>query len=67
MRSLEEHHFQLTELDAVALGIGVESVPPNEARAEPTGNKNTRLISDFRPHEAWPMPTAILPENGGFS
>jgi peroxiredoxin len=67
MRSLEEHHAQFDELNAVALGIGVDSVPSNKAWAESMGIKNTRLLSDFWPHGAVASAYGIFRENDGFS
>jgi peroxiredoxin len=67
MRSLEENHAQFDELNAVALGIGVDSVPSNKAWAESMGIKNTKLLSDFWPHGAVAKAYGILRENDGFS
>lgn len=67
MMSLEENHAQFDELNAVALGIGVDSVPSNKAWAEAMGIKNTRLLSDFWPHGAVAKAYGILRENDGFS
>ena len=50
MRSLEENHLRFDESNAVALGIGVDSVPSNKACAQSMDIKNTRLLSDFWPH-----------------
>ena len=50
MRSLEENHLRFDESNAVALGIGVDSVPSNKAWAQSMDIKNTRLLSDFWPH-----------------
>jgi peroxiredoxin len=67
MMALEENHSQFDELNAVALGIGVDSVPSNKAWAESMGIKNTRLLSDFWPHGAVAKAYGILRENDGFS
>jgi len=67
MKSLEENHAQFDELNAVALGIGVDSVPSNKAWAEAMGIKNTRLLSDFWPHGAVAKAYDIFRENDGFS
>ena len=50
MKSLDENHLCFDELNTVALGIGVDSVPSNKAWAESMDIKNTRLLSDFWPH-----------------
>lgn len=67
MISLEENHAQFDELNAVALGIGVDSVPSNKAWAEALGIKNTRLLSDFWPHGEVAKAYGILREKDGFS
>jgi len=67
MKSLEENHAQFDELNAVALSIGVDSVPSNKAWAEAMGIKNTRLLSDFWPHGAVAKAYDIFRENDGFS
>jgi peroxiredoxin len=67
MRSLEENHARFDELNAVALGIGVDSAPSNKAWAESMGIKNTRLLSDFWPHGAVAKAYGVLRENDGFS
>ena len=67
MKSLEEIHAQFDELNTVALGIGVDSVPSNTAWAESMGIKNTRLLSDFWPHGAVAKAYGVFRENDGFS
>ena len=67
MWSLEKNHSQFDELNTVALGIGVDSVPSNKAWAESMGIKNTKLLSDFWPHGAVAKAYGILRENDGFS
>jgi peroxiredoxin len=67
MKSLEEHHAQFDQLNAVALGVGVDSVPSNKAWAESMGIKNTRLLSDFWPHGAVAKACGIFREDDGFS
>ena len=67
MASLEENHAQFDELNAVALGIGVDSVPSNKAWAEAMHIKNTRLLSDFWPHGDVAKAYGILREKDGFS
>jgi peroxiredoxin len=67
MKSLEDNHAQLGELNAVAVGIGVDSVPSNKAWAESMGIKNTRLLSDFWPHGEVAKAYGVLREKDGFS
>jgi len=67
MRSLEENHLRLDELNTVALGIGVDSVPTNKAWAQSMDIKNTRLLSDFWPHGEVAKSYGIFRDKDGFS
>ena len=67
MKSLEDNHAQLDELNAVALGIGVDSVPSNKAWADSMGIENTRLLSDFWPHGEVAKSYGVFREKEGFS
>jgi len=67
MKSLEQNHLNLDELNAVALGIGVDSVPSNKAWAEAMHIKNTRLLSDFWPHGDVAKAYGIFRDKDGFS
>jgi len=67
MRSLEENHVTLDELNTVALGIGVDSVPSNKAWAQAMDIRNTRLLSDFWPHGDVAKAYGIFREKDGFS
>ena len=67
MRSLEENHLRLDEMNTVALGIGVDSVPSNKAWAQSMDIRNTRLLSDFWPHGAVAKLFGVFRENDGFS
>ena len=67
MRSLEENHLRFDELNTVALGIGVDSVPSNKAWAQSMDIKNTRLLSDFWPHGGVANLYGIFREKDGFS
>lgn len=50
MKSLEENYGRFRELNTVALGISVDTVPSKKAWAESLGIRNTPLLSDFWPH-----------------
>jgi peroxiredoxin len=50
MRALEANREALASLNAVALGISVDSVPCKRAWAESLGVKDTLLLADFWPH-----------------
>jgi peroxiredoxin len=67
MRLLEENHLRFEELNTVALGIGVDSVPSNKAWAQSMDIKNTRLISDFWPHGEVARSYGIFRDKDGFS
>ena len=67
MRSLEENHLLFDELNTVALGIGVDSVPTNKAWAQSMDIKNTRLLSDFWPHGEVAKSYGVFREKDGFS
>jgi peroxiredoxin len=67
MRLLEENHPRFDELNTVALGIGVDSMPSNKAWAQSIDIKNTRLLSDFWPHGEVAKSYGIFRDKDGFS
>jgi len=50
MKSLEKNLSRFKELNTVALGMSVDTVPSKKAWAKEIGIKDTRLLSDFWPH-----------------
>jgi peroxiredoxin len=50
MKSLEENLKEFEKLNAVPLGLSVDSVPSKNAWAKSLGIKDTKLLSDFWPH-----------------
>jgi peroxiredoxin len=50
MKSLEANKKAFDSLNAVAVGVSVDTVPSKKAWAESLGIKHTRLLSDFWPH-----------------
>lgn len=50
MKSLDAHTAIFEELNTVALGISVDSVPSKKAWAESLGIEKMMLLSDFWPH-----------------
>ena len=66
-KSLEENHVTFDDMNTVALGIGVDSVPSNKAWAEAMHIKNTRLLSDFWPHGDVAKAYGIFRDKDGFS
>jgi peroxiredoxin len=50
MKSLEDNKEAFAELNTVALGLSVDSVPCKNAWAKELGVAETKLLSDFWPH-----------------
>jgi len=50
MKALEDNKAAFDQLNTVAVGVSVDTVPSKKAWAESLGIKNTRLLSDFWPH-----------------
>ncbi len=67
MHSLEDNHLQFDELNTIALGIGIDSVPSNKAWAKSMDIQNTRLLSDFWPHGEVAKTFGVFREADGFS
>jgi peroxiredoxin len=67
MRLLEVNHLRFDELNTIALGIGVDSMPSNKAWAQSMDIKNTRLLSYFWPHGEVAKSYGIFREKDGFS
>ena len=67
MQDLEKHKEHFDRLDAVALGLSVDSVPCKRAWAEAIGVKDTSLLADFWPHGGVAQAYGIFREKNGFS
>lgn len=67
MNSLEKHYKEFEELNTVAVGINVDSIPSKKAWADSLGIKNTRLLSDFWPHGKIASLYHLFREKEGFS
>jgi peroxiredoxin len=67
MKSLEKNRERLEELNTVALGISVDTVPSKKAWAKELGIKNTKLLSDFWPHGEVAIKYGIFRQNVGLS
>jgi len=67
MKSLEEKYDRFKDLNTVALGISVDTVPSKKAWAESLGIRNTSLLSDFWPHGDVAKLYGIFREKDGFS
>lgn len=67
MKSLEENQERLAELNTVAIGLSVDTVPSKHAWAKELGIKNTKLLSDFWPHGEIAKKLGLFREKEGFS
>jgi peroxiredoxin len=67
MQDLEKNKAQFDRLDAVALGISVDSVPCKKAWAAEIGVEQTSLLADFWPHGGVASAYGIFREAGGTS
>jgi peroxiredoxin len=67
MKSLEANVKAFAELNTVALGISVDTVPSKNAWAKELGIEVTRLLSDFWPHGALAKVYGIFREKAGTS
>jgi len=67
MRSLEENFERFEQLNAVAVGISVDSVPCKNAWAKELEISKTPLLSDFWPHGALARQLGVFREGDGFS
>ena len=67
MKSLEKYYKEFEELNTVAVGINVDSLPSKKAWADSLGIKNTRLLSDFWPHGNIAILYRLFREKEGFS
>ena len=67
MKSLEKHYKDFEELNTVAVGINVDSIPSKKAWADSLSIKNTRLLSDFWPHGNIAILYHLFREKEGFA
>lgn len=67
MKSLEENQERFNELNTVAIGLSVDTVPSKHAWAKELGIKNTKLLSDFWPHGEVAKKLGIFRGKEGFS
>ena len=67
MKALEENQDEFSQLNAVALGLSVDSVPAKHAWAKDLGVKNTQLLSDFWPHGVVAESYGIFRSADGYS
>ena len=67
MKSLEENWKTFKELNTIAVGVSIDSVPSKKAWAESLNINNIRLLSDFWPHGNVAGFFGIFREKDGFS
>ena len=67
MKSLEANQERLKELNTVALGISIDSVPSKKAWAKDLVIDKTRLLADFWPHGEVASLYEIFRRQEGFS
>ena len=67
MKALEKNRSRFEKLNAVALGISIDTVPSKKAWATELGIKKTSLLSDFWPHGEVAGLYGIFREKDGFS
>lgn len=67
MQDLEKHRAEFERLNAVALGISVDSVPCKKAWAGAIGVKETPILADFWPHGGVARSYGVFREQDGFA
>jgi peroxiredoxin len=67
MQSLERNQNNFEELNTVAVGLSIDTVPSKEAWADLLGIRLTRLLSDFWPHGKVAELYGIFRKKEGFS
>lgn len=67
MKSLEENFKTFEELNTIAVGINIDTIPSKKAWADSLNIKNTRLLSDFWPHGKVAQIFNLFREKDGFS
>lgn len=67
MQSLERNQYEFKELNTVAVGISIDTVPSKKAWADLLGIRITGLLSDFWPHGDIAKMYGIFREEDGIS
>lgn len=67
MQSLENNKKRFDELNTLAVGISIDSVPCKDAWADELGIEETRLLADFWPHGEVSRKYGIFRDDEGFS
>jgi peroxiredoxin len=67
MQVLEQNKITFDSLNAVPLGLSIDTVPSKKAWADHLGIKSLRLLSDFWPHGGVAQAYGIFRERSGIS
>ena len=67
MKALEKSKSIFDSVDAIALGLSIDTVPSKKAWADHLKIKNLRLLSDFWPHGEIAALYGVFREKDGFS
>lgn len=67
MQSLESSKSEFDDLDVIAVGVSVDSIPSKKAWAENLGIKDTPLLADFWSHGALAESLGLFNEDKGIS
>jgi peroxiredoxin len=67
MKSLEKNFDTFKELNTIAVGVNIDSIPSKNAWAQSLNINNTSLLSDFWPHGEVAKIYSIFREKEGFS
>jgi len=67
MKSLEKNYDTFKDLNTIAFGVNVDSIPSKNAWAKSLNIKNTSLLSDFWPHGKVAKLYYLFREKDGFS
>jgi peroxiredoxin len=67
MKSLEANYERFEQLNTVALGLSVDTVPSKRAWARELGIEKTRLLSDFWPHGQVAKSFGVFKDDKGVS
>lgn len=67
MRSLEANFQRFNDLNTVAFGVSIDTVPSKHAWAKELPIQNTPLLCDFWPHGAVARQYGVFRDKDGFS
>jgi peroxiredoxin len=67
MKSLEMNFQEFENMNTVAVGMSIDTVPSKHAWAKTLGIEKTKLLSDFWPHGAVAQQYGLFREKDGFS